>query len=51
VFPITHKMEFPKFDGVGDRLPSLNRCERYRVWWTPEDRRVAYASFYLMDDA
>jgi hypothetical protein len=23
----THTMEFPKYDGVGDPLPWLNRCE------------------------
>jgi hypothetical protein len=50
-FPTTHKMDFPKFDGVGDLLPWLNRCERYFcVQRTPEHRQVAYASFYLTDD-
>jgi hypothetical protein len=49
-FPTTHKMEFPKYDGVGDPLPWLNQCERYfRVWRTLENRRVTYASFYLTD--
>jgi hypothetical protein len=49
-FPTTHKMEFPKYDGVEDLLSWLNRCERYfREWRTPEDRHVAYASFYPTD--
>jgi hypothetical protein len=44
-------MEFLKYDGVGDPMPCLNRCERYfRVWCTPENRRVAYVSFYLTND-
>jgi hypothetical protein len=51
-FPITHKMEFPKYDGIGDPLPWLNQCERYFcVRCTPEQWRVTYASFYLTDDA
>jgi hypothetical protein len=25
----THKLEFPKYDGTGDPLPWLSRCERY----------------------
>jgi hypothetical protein len=43
-FPTTaHKLEFPKFNGSGDPLPWLNRCERYfHVCRTP---------FYLLDDA
>jgi hypothetical protein len=50
-FPTLHKMEFSKYDGVGDPMLWLNRCERYfRVWHTPENRRVAYASFYLTED-
>jgi len=24
-----HKLEFPTFDGIGDPLPFLNRCEHY----------------------
>jgi hypothetical protein len=28
-FPTSHKMEFLKYDGVGDPMPWLNRCERY----------------------
>jgi hypothetical protein len=29
----SHKIEFPKFDGVGDPLPWFNRCERYFTLW------------------
>jgi hypothetical protein len=44
-------MEFPKFDGVGDPLSWLNRCERFfYVRRTPDDK-VAFAAFYLLDDA
>jgi hypothetical protein len=47
-----HKMEFLKYNGVGNPLPWLNRWECYfHVQRTPENRRVAYASFYLTDDA
>jgi hypothetical protein len=49
---ISQKMEFWKYDDIGDPLPWLNRCERYfRVRCTPENRHVAYACFYLTDDA
>jgi hypothetical protein len=45
-------MEFPKYDSIDDPLPWLNCYERYfHLRHTPEHRRVAYASFYLMDDA
>jgi hypothetical protein len=51
-FPTMHKMEFPKYDGVGYPLSWLNRCERYfHVRRTPEHQCVAYAWFYLTDDA
>jgi hypothetical protein len=51
-FPTTHKMEFPKYDGVGDPLPCLNHCERYfSVCRMSEHHRIAYTSFYLTDDA
>jgi hypothetical protein len=50
--PTMHKMEFPKYDGVEDPLSWLNRCECYfHVWRTPKKWHVAYASFYLTDDA
>jgi hypothetical protein len=49
IMPTTHKLEFPKYDGTGDPLPWLNRCERYfPVRRTPEPKRVAC---YLLDDA
>jgi hypothetical protein len=45
-------MEFSKYDDVGDPMTWLNRCEHYfRVQRTPENPRVAYAPFYLTDDA
>jgi hypothetical protein len=48
----THKLEFPKYDGTDDPLPWLNRCERYfHVRRTPEQKRVALAACYLLDDA
>jgi hypothetical protein len=47
-----HKLEFPKFDGAGDPLPWLNRCERYfYVRRTSENKRVSLTTFYLLDDA
>jgi hypothetical protein len=50
--PTTHKLEFPKFDSTGDPLPWLNRCERsFRLRRTPEDKKVSYAAFNLLDDA
>jgi hypothetical protein len=52
IMPTTHKLEFPKYDGTGDPLPWLNRCERYfTVRRTPEPKRVALAACYLLDDA
>jgi hypothetical protein len=52
IIPTTHKLEFPKYDGTGDLLPWLNRCERYfTVRRTPEPKRVALAACYLLDDA
>jgi hypothetical protein len=43
--PMAHKLEFPKFDGIGDPLPWLNRCERFfHMRWTPDDKRVAWRS-------
>jgi hypothetical protein len=50
--PTTHKLEFLKFDGTTDPLPWLNHYERYfLVRRTPEHQRVAFATFYLLDDA
>jgi hypothetical protein len=52
IIPTTHKLEFPKYDGTGDPLPWLNRCERYfMVHRTPEPKRIALAACYLLDDA
>jgi hypothetical protein len=51
VLQMVHKIEFPKFDDVGDPLPWLNRCERYfHLCDTPEQKKVSYAWFYLLDD-
>jgi hypothetical protein len=37
--PTYHKLDFPKFDGSGDSLPWLNRCEHYfRIHHTPEHK-------------
>jgi hypothetical protein len=50
-FPTVHKIEFPKYDGTGDPLPWLNRCDRYfAVRRTPENKKVLYASLHLLDD-
>jgi hypothetical protein len=47
LFQMSHKIEFPKFNGTTDPLPWLNRCERYfHIHGTPEHHRVHYASFY-----
>jgi hypothetical protein len=49
--PITHKLKFLKYDGVGDPLPWLNRCEQYFcIWLTLEHKQVAYVVFHLLDD-
>lgn len=46
------KLEFPTYDGKGDPLPWLNRCETFfRGQKTPESRRVWYASLHLLGDA
>jgi hypothetical protein len=46
-----HKLEFLKFNGSGDPLPWLNRCERhFHVRRTPEHQRVAFTAFYFLDD-
>jgi hypothetical protein len=51
VLQMAHKIEFPKFDDVSYPLPWLNRCERYfHLRDTPEQKKVSYASFYLLDD-
>jgi hypothetical protein len=50
--PTAHKLEFQKYDGTGDPLPWLNRCERYFFdHQTPEHKLVAFAAFYLLDYA
>jgi hypothetical protein len=50
--PTYHKLDFPKYDGSGDPLPWLNRCEHYfRVRRTVDHKRVSYTSFDLLDAA
>jgi hypothetical protein len=42
-----HKLDFPMFDGGGDPLPFLNRCEHYfRGQRTLEEERVWLAAFH-----
>jgi hypothetical protein len=49
---MAHKLEFPKFDDTGDPLPWLNRCEQFfHMRWTPDDKRVMFTAFYLLDNA
>jgi hypothetical protein len=49
---MAYKLKFPKFDGSDAPMPWLNRCERYfHVRHTSEHQRVAFATFYLLDDA
>jgi hypothetical protein len=50
--PTYHNLDFPKFDGLGDPLSWLNRCEQYFcVRRTLEHKHVSYALFHLLDDA
>jgi outer membrane murein-binding lipoprotein Lpp len=50
--PISHKLEFPTFDGTGDLLVWLNRCARFfQVCSTPDHKKVTLAVFYLTDAA
>jgi hypothetical protein len=44
-------LEFLTFDGNGDPLQWIHRCECYfRDCRTPENKRVTYAAFHLLDD-
>ena len=46
--PPTHKLRFPKYDGVDDPLGWLHKCEQFfRKLRTPEDEKVLMASFYM----
>jgi hypothetical protein len=50
--PISHKLDFPTFDGTGNPLAWLNRCARFfHVRSTPDHKKVALAAFYLTDAA
>jgi hypothetical protein len=43
-----HKLDFPTFDGGGDPLPFLNRCEHYfRGQRTVEEEKVWLAAHHL----
>ena len=47
-----HKLEFPSFDGTGDPLPFLNRCEHYfRGQRTLEEEQVWLAALHLQGSA
>jgi hypothetical protein len=49
---MSHKLEFPKFDGSSDPPPWLNHYKQFfHVRRTSEHQRVAFAVFYLLDDA
>ena len=44
-----HKLEFPSYDGIGDPLPFLNRCEHYfRGQRTLEEEQVWLAALLLL---
>jgi hypothetical protein len=46
------RLKFLRFDGTGDPLQWIHLCERYfRGCRTPENKRVAYAAFHLLDGA
>jgi len=46
------KMVFPSYDGTGDPLPWINRCDLYfRGHNTPEHRKVWMASLHTTDAA
>lgn len=45
-------LKFPTYDGIGDPLPWLIRCEQFfSAYYTPENKKVSYASFNLLDRA
>jgi len=47
-----HKLEFPTFDGTGDPLPFLNRCEHYfHGQRTLEEEQVWLAALHLQGSA
>lgn len=50
--PRYHKIDFPKFNGQGDPLHFLNRCEQFfQGQRTPEEEKVWLASYHLLDGA
>jgi hypothetical protein len=47
-----HKLDFPTYDGGGDPLPFLNRCEHYfRGQRTVEEEKVWLAVLHLQGKA
>jgi hypothetical protein len=50
-FSTSHKIEFPKYDGMGDPLPWVNHCEQYfHMCRTPDHRRVPLTVIYQLDN-
>jgi hypothetical protein len=44
----SHKLRFPKYDGSGDPLPWLHRCDQFfRAARTTEVEKVWLAAFYM----
>ena len=47
-----HKLDFPKYDGTGDPMPFVNKCEHYfRGQRTIEEEKVWLAALNLDDTA
>jgi len=47
-----HKLDFPKYDGTGDPMPFVNKCEHYfRGQRTMEEEKVWLAALNLHDAA
>ena len=47
-----HKLDFPKFDGTGDPLPFISKCEHYfRGQRTMEEEKVWLAALNLNNAA
>jgi hypothetical protein len=45
---VSHKLRFPKYDGSGDPLPWLHRCDQFfRVAHTVKVEKVWLAAFYM----
>jgi len=47
-----HKLDFPKFDGSGDPLPFITKCEHYvQGQHTMEEEKVWFEALNLHDSA